>query len=486
MASGSTRGKSGSLNPARWKTKNRGKLKIVQVTLPLPLPARSKIIGILENKTLALVREPTSLTGFDGLEWQSAFTVISPIFRTLRDVNRFINVLAFDISVLRGKHTLSVNVVDLVCLSAIKVLHENVYHELPRVKHFLTRDEFQGKDEQVKRARESILKTSSEIDRDLLRPLLAYLFPSFPWDDDRFSFRGFNEETALRNLRVHHPKNFDRYFVYSIGEGDISPEDFEQLLHVLPSRDGARDCFQDYFQRGVLVSGFERLAAYIDTPDPQQVEPLLTALFDISDECLPEWPNNERLVLDRYYLAISSKLLMSIEDFDLRLRILSSAVTNTFGLYLPVLKISMEDQGSTRRSLALSDDQLKPLRELCVGRIEEWAAAGRLIKHPALGFFLFRWQQWGKSNHLEKWIAAQIETKEGLLEICSSQQGCTYDNEGARIYVQLDLLEKLVDVGLLEKKLKLLDKTQLTEEEMEVTSMFFRAVQERLENKERD
>ena len=70
---------------------------------------------------------------------------------------------------------------------------------------------------------------------------------------------------------MHHPKNFDRYFVYSIGEDDISPEDFEQLLHVLPSRDEARGYFQDCFQRGVLVSAFERLVASIDKLDPHHL-----------------------------------------------------------------------------------------------------------------------------------------------------------------------------------------------------------------------
>ena len=372
--------------------------KIVQVTLPLPLPARSKIIGILEREALALVREPVPLTGFDELEWASAVTVISPMFRTLRDVHRFINVLAFDISVLRGKHTLPVNVVDLVCLVALKVLHEKVYHQLPRVKHFLTRGEFQGKDEEVKRSRETILSVFSEFDRDLLKPLLAYLFPSFPWENDRFALRGFNEDDALRNLRVHHPKNFDRYFVYSIGVDDVSPEDFGQLLHVLPSREGAKSYLKDCFQRGVLVNVFERLTAYIDKLKLQHIEPLLTALFDISDECLPEWPSDERAMFDRFYWAISNKLLMRIEDIDQRLQIFSAAIKNTTGLYLPVVKVSLEDQGSNRRSLALSDEQLQPLCAMCVGKIQEWAADGRLIKHPALGFLLFRWEKWDESN----------------------------------------------------------------------------------------
>jgi len=460
--------------------------KIVQVQLPLPLPGRSKVIGILEREVLALIQEPVPLTGFEEREWASAFIVIAPIFRTLRDVNRFINVLAFDISVLRGKHTLSVNVVDLVGLVALKVLHEKVYHQLSHLKYFLTRCELQDKDPEVKRARESVLSVSSEGERDLLRPLLAYLFPSFPWDDDRWAFHEFSEDIALRNLRVHHPKNFDRYFVYSIAEDDISPEDFEQLLHVLPSRDGAKAYLHEHFQRGVHISVFERLAAYIDKLEPEHVEPLLTALFDTSDEYLPEWPSDARTMLDRFYWAICNKLVMRIEDPDRRLQIFAAAIENTTGLYLPVSEVSLQEPDSNRRSLDLSNEQLQPLRVLCVRKIQEWAANGRLIKHSSLGFLLLRWQKWDEFNQWKEWVVAQTEYKEGLLAICSSMQGYTVSTEGTLIRVQLDVLDNLVDISLLEKNLSLLDKDQLTEQEAEAVNLFFRALQDRRQNSESD
>lgn len=457
--------------------------KIVQVQLPLPLPGRSKIIGILEREVLALIHEPVPLTGFEEREWASAFIVFSPLFRTLRDVNRFINVLAFDISVLRGKHTLSVNVVDLVGLVALKVLHEKVYHQLPGVKYFLTRCELQGKDdEKVKHARESVFSVSSEGERDLLRPLLTYLFPSFPWEDDHLTLRGFNEDKALRNLRVHHPKNFDRYFVYSIGEHDISPEDFNQLINALPSRDEVRAYLREHFQRGVHISVFERLMAYIDKLEPEHGEPLLTALFDISDEYLPEWPSDERRMLDRFYWAICNKLVMRVEDPDQRLQIFAAAIENTTGLYLPVSEVSLEEPDSNRRSLGLSDEQLQPLHALCVRKIQEWAADGRLIKHSSLGFLLLRWQKWAESTQWKEWIVAQTETKEGLLAICSSFLGYTTSTEGTYVRAQLDLLDKLVDISLLEKKLGLLEKAQLTEQEAEALNPFFRALQDRGEN----
>lgn len=92
---------------------------------------------------------------------------------------------------------------------------------------------------------------------------------------------------------------------------------------------------------------------------------------------------------------------------------------------------------------------------------------------------MFRWEKWDESNQWKEWVVAQVENREGLLAICSSQQGCSVSTEGVSFYVQLNLLEKLVDVGLIEKKLSQLDKAQLTERETEAVNLFFVALQSR-------
>lgn len=84
---------------------------------------------------------------------------------------------------------------------------------------------------------------------------------------------------------------------------------------------------------------------------------------------------------------------------------------------------------------------------------------------------------------MEEWVVAQTETKEGLLAICSSMQGYTVGTEGTHIRVQLDLLENLLDISLLEKKLNLLDNAQLTEQEAEAGNLFFLALHDRRQNR---
>ena len=458
-------------------TRNNGKeylKKIVQVHLPLPMVAREKLISTLEQDTRILISDPALKVQFDEFQWASAFTTVSPLFRTLRDVHIFTNVLAFDLSVMKGENTISVNVLDLMCLAALKALHEQIYQARPRGKRFLTRDMSSSSDDndEVKRTRDSILGTSSETDGSIVVPLLGYIFPSFPWDDESFLHNGFNPDEALRELRVHHPKNFDRYFVFSVGNNDISQDEFEEFLQALPCRAKSKTSLEEYFQRGVLVSVLERLTAYSDIIKIQNIEPLLITIFNISDECLPPWEDDRRSALDAFYIELSSRLLMRIDDFDKRLHTLSSAIQNSTGLYLPVGKVSIEERDSDRRTAGLTDEQLQPLRAICLSRIKEWAADGRLVEHQALGFILLCWQRWDKSSEWKEWMISQTATKEGLLAICSSMMGRSYSGEGVSYYVQIDRLQELVDVNLLEDKLQHLDRSQLTEREIEQIDLF--------------
>jgi predicted KAP-like P-loop ATPase len=131
--------------------------KIIQVHLPLPIVAREKLISTLEQDTRTLISDPALGVQFEEFQWASAFTTISPHFKTLRDVHIFTNVLAFDLSVMKGNDTISVNVLDLMCLAALKVLHEPIYGALQRAKRFLTRDMSSSEDkDEVTRTLDSI------------------------------------------------------------------------------------------------------------------------------------------------------------------------------------------------------------------------------------------------------------------------------------------------------------------------------------------
>jgi predicted KAP-like P-loop ATPase len=456
--------------------------KIVQVSLTLPQTARGVLIQILEREALALLTVSSPLKQEDELRFSSSLATISPYMKTLRNVHRLINALAFDVSVLRGDRSLSVNKIDLFCLAALKTLHEEIYRCLPRYKSLLTQQRFGEYDnDNVRLVKDSIAALCRQDNQAVLTNLLAFLFPNFPWTDDEFLAPAHvNEDEALTDLRICHNMNFDRYFVCSIEPDDISPEEFDALAESLGKREVTCDRLLDFHKRGVLLSVFERLLAYGKTPDIRRIDSLLIALFDISDQCLPDWETDSRSAVDRALILLSSMVLGRIAERSQRLEVLSKATGATTGLYLPIAKVALEGPDSKRQIIgSLTQEELEPLRQECVERIRVWASDARLLNHPALGYLILRWDEWTESDECKNWVAAQITSKEGALKLCSSVQDREVNLDGVRYSVRLDLLEKVADINLLNQILSKFDRTELTDKESTSVDRFLVAFEQR-------
>ena len=97
-----------------------------------------------------------------------------------------------------------------------------------------------------------------------------------------------NEEQYYRDLRVCHQDVFDRYFLLSIPEGDISQADLDSLLVASTGdRDKLVSRFNELRERGLLAVVLDRLEAYKQKVSLADAVPFIAALFDIGDD-LPE------------------------------------------------------------------------------------------------------------------------------------------------------------------------------------------------------
>jgi hypothetical protein len=270
--------------------------------------------------------------------------------------------------------------------------------------------------------------------------------------------------------------------VHSLDEDDISPEQFNDLVQSLSSRSITYSKLQDFYQRGALLAVFERLLAYAENIEMNDLAPLLTALFDVSDECLPEWESPQRSLTDRLLLFLSSSILQRVGGRTERLRLFSSAVEKSNGLYLPVAKVALEEPDSKRQAVGgLREEELRPLQQICVMKIDTWAREGKLIDHPALGYILLRWQEWLPTNDCRDWVATQIVSKKGALAISTSLENRHYGSDGITLSMRIDLLEQIVDLQQLNEALGALHYDTLTSKEKEAVNRFHLAMQLRSE-----
>ena len=233
--------------------------------------------------------------------------------------------------------SLEVNPIDLIALEVLRVFEPAVYHLLPMNKDFLTqvtdRDTHKLDKEKEHRLKwDAIVDAAEPRSKEQVRELLKFLFPMLS---------AGNEELFYRELRVCHPNVFDRYFLLSIPEGDISQADLDALLASTGDRDQLVSQFNELRARGLLAVVLDRLEAYKQTVGLADAVPFIAALFDIGDD-LPEeqsgmfavdaWMHASRII--RWYL-------MNEPDVANRRSYLAEAMKISEGLYLPVMNVAL-------------------------------------------------------------------------------------------------------------------------------------------------
>src|SRR5258708_27839825 len=176
-----------------------------------------------------------------------------------------------------------VNPIDLIALEVLRVFEPDVYHLLPKSKELLTKQN----DARVRltdmEKRDSLrlaalIEAAQPGSKAAAREILEQLFPKVTPG---------NEEVFYRELRVCHPDVFDRYFLLSIPEGDVSQADLDALLASTNDRNQLVTKFKELKKQGLLAVVLDRLEAYKQEVNLADAVPFITALFDIGDD-LPE------------------------------------------------------------------------------------------------------------------------------------------------------------------------------------------------------
>lgn len=196
---------------------------------------------------------------------------------------------------LRGSGSFEVNPVDLIALEVLRVFEPDVNQQLPAAKAMLTEPRNSGSqsscaEEEGRRTVEAIINHASESNRPQVREIMKQLFPQVEWVFGGSHYGAGFDEQWFRDLRVCHPKVFDRYFHLAIPEGDISQTELDLILSLAGDRKGLVTEFDALNQRGLLGVALNRLEAYKEKIDLQQAVPFITVLFDIGDE-LPNEPS---------------------------------------------------------------------------------------------------------------------------------------------------------------------------------------------------
>ena len=475
--------------------------KIIQVGFDVPQIERPRLEKILFEGLNELLGQETVGRRFNQQRWQNVYLPgLRPYFGNLRDVYRYLAMLSFHVSLFLEKKSFNVNPIDLIAIEVLRVFEPSVYQALTENKLVLTErptslsEERWG--EETRKFVTSTVDKIAENRRERVREILKQLFPKVDWALNNYGYGSGFEDGWFRDLRVCHSDLFDRYFHFAVPEGDISQAELDLILSLASDRARLFAQFQSLKQRGLLEVALDRLEAYKEKIELKYAEAFVTAIFDIGDDLRTDRRGFFEIQPDMHATRIIHWYLKQEKNPAKRTEILKEAMKLTRGLYLPVMKISLEDSKQERKqdpdAFLVTEEALQDLMKICLEKIRVAAENGKLKAHPKMAYILYRWREWASPEEPKEWVEQLISSKDGLLCFLKGfvQEGSVSGSEdyAARVYryISLKNIEVFVSADILEKRVQEISLDGLTEKEKEAIRAFQRALKRRKEGKADD
>lgn len=214
--------------------------KIIQVPLKIPIASKkamSKYTITLLNKVLE--NWSIQLSEHENNSFIEAFnSAFLPFMDTPRLGIRYANTLSFSLPLLKGE----ANTGDLIIIEGVKIFYPELYDFirtngylfLERTdKHYSEFGRAQHKKDDIKRHISSVIQIYNEDKQKVIVGLLQLLFPQLKsiYSNTTYPDKSYTQWTKEKKICSN--RYFERYFSYTVQEGVIPDNYFDQLINSL-------------------------------------------------------------------------------------------------------------------------------------------------------------------------------------------------------------------------------------------------------------
>jgi predicted KAP-like P-loop ATPase len=210
--------------------------KIVQASFDLPNVPQNIVHSIcLEDLEPVIGRYCTAQNGFDDVRWGNVWHLcIKPHVRNLRDAKRYLTSVQMHLKLHANHERLEVNLIDFLCLEALRVFEAKFFYALSENENILTQGtrSISPQPDKIASTRvQELIAKSSEEKISAIQETIRRLFPNIEWTlgGTRYSVGGWATKW-YQEKRVCHERCFPRYFELQTPLGDISEKEFLNLI----------------------------------------------------------------------------------------------------------------------------------------------------------------------------------------------------------------------------------------------------------------
>ncbi|MGU3472844.1 P-loop NTPase fold protein [Paenibacillus sp. D51F] len=397
--------------------------KIIQV--PLQLPAAGAIS--LRKFCFDGIEHALTQSGIElNDEQKQAFVNhfirgIERQLKTPRQAKLYSNILTFSLPILKSE----VNPVDLMLIEAVRVFYPELY-EIIRTNSDLFLNEqstvFRKKGEEEKeklknKIRSSLVNYSEDSFKDV-QELLKFLFPRL----NDSSYGSSWDKVWEKNQRICSDNYFNRYFSYTVPEGDIADQEISKLITETAnkSKEDIQNSLLNLLNEQNADSFIMKLRGRVKDFNNSAAEVMISALVPLGDN----FPHTEALFDFRLPFSQAAMLINDLidlnDDRDERIRLSTEMIKNATPLSFASecyrwLKRDTVDRPNPRGFSA--DEQAKIASELALRIAEELKQQGEdFIKRNEKNVLhlLFIWNKFGTENEAKNFIKELFEKKNNL------------------------------------------------------------------------
>ncbi|MFG0731621.1 KAP family P-loop NTPase fold protein [Photobacterium damselae] len=468
--------------------------KIIQVPFDIPRIETTRLHSLLFNKLDKIIEQDVSATKmFDSGRWGNLFHgSLNSYFDNLRSVYRYTSTLSFHFTLLKGKSVFEVNPVDLIAIECLRVFEPDVYKEIARSKEIFTKrgsDEYGGRSDTTADFINKILDKASPDKRDSVKEMVVQLFPTIQWALGGTHYSGEFSNTWLREMRVCHPSNFDKYFQFSIPSGELSNSDLQEMLSLTADSDKFSSFIILLKDRGILKNALSQFESFTDDVPLGNGYSYIKGILDIGDKIDHEATGFTMFSSNIHAVRLVIWFLRRIDSLEERGKLLLKCFKASRGISI-VEHILQGDENRREKSDAdqiLRDEEFELLKVEFVRKLDEMSEnnSNELLSHEHLVSFLYRWKRWGNEKKVTDWLKLQTNTAEGCIALLKGFVGKSSSHAMGdyvvkiTTYIKLENIENFLEIAPIQEKLKGIDEGKFDSEERDALKAFQKALEKR-------
>ena len=229
--------------------------KIINVPLHIPIITKQELLDLILEEVNILkqrykldinyTRLNNYLIGYYEVQ-NKDFPIIN-FFKNIRDIKRFINILEFNIELIKDE----VNFIDFFVLTSLQVFHLDIYNKIKYNEYLLTNHHYY---DGIAIRKEKIIESNKEefkkiFDNENIALILKKLFPMMEYIDHpniyNLDFGYYDEQ-----LFICHPNHFKAYFKLNDSAKKLPETEINNILTMINSKEPEEKIFENLKKMG--------------------------------------------------------------------------------------------------------------------------------------------------------------------------------------------------------------------------------------------